>query len=249
MAKNDAGGSKRRAVREARQRRERQQRLKIILGLSLAALAVAALLFIPPYLDSQQPVGDLKAYTPREHPDADGLVLGDPQAPVTIEIFEDFQCSACYRFWQDIEPQVIENLVATGQARYVYRHYPFLDDYLGRKGESDQAANASMCANEQGRFWDYHDVVFTNWEGENQGGFRDAKLVAFAEELDLDMTAFQTCFEEDRYADEIKASQALGDEMGVQGTPSVFVNGELVAPGYVPTYDQINQAVQAATAE
>lgn len=248
MSKFEGGSTKRRAYREKRQKQERRQRLLIILGVTAAALVIAAIIFIPSYLQSRQPVGEITEIAPREWPSPEGLAIGDPEAPVTIEIFEDFQCSSCYQFWQQIEPQVIENMVEPGQVRYVFRHYPFLDDYLGRAGESDQSANASMCANEQGRFWDYHDMLFTNWAGENQGAFRDARLVAFAEALDLDMEAFQACFDENRYRDEIEADRDLGDQMGVQGTPSVFVNGEIVSPGYVPSYDQIDEAVQAALA-
>jgi protein-disulfide isomerase len=176
---------------------------------------------------------------------ADGPALGDPNAPVRIDVYEDFQCPACRSYSEQIENQVVENYVATGQVYYVFRHFPFLDDGALSK-ESDQAANASMCAAEQDRFWDYHDILFANWNGENQGAFSDSRLIAFAESLSLDMEAFNACFEENRYQGEIEADLAAGRRAGVQGTPSVFVQGQLITPGFVPSYEDISTAVEAA---
>jgi len=106
-----------------------------------------------------------------------------------------------------------------------------------------------MCAADQNRFWDYHDILFANWNGENQNAFSDKRLVAFAEALGLDMKAFNSCFQADTYRDEIESDLAAGRMKGVQGTPSVFVNGEILTPGYVPSFDEISQAVDAALAE
>jgi protein-disulfide isomerase len=135
--------------------------------------------------------------------------------------------------------------VATGQVYYVYRHFPFLDDQAINK-ESDQAANASMCAAEQNRFWDYHDMLFANWNGENQNAFSNNRLIAFAEALDLDMQAFNECFESNAYEEEIDAELAEGQSIGIQGTPSVLVNGLLISPGLVPSFDDIAAAVNNA---
>ena len=131
---------------------------------------------------------------------------------------------------------------------YVFHQYPFLDSASVNK-ESQQAANASMCANEQGMFWEYHDILFANWNGENTGAFSNRRLVAFAEALALDMDRFTPCFEENRYRDEIQADFDLGTEMGVSGTPSVFVDGVLLTPGFVPGFEEVQQAVEAALAQ
>jgi protein-disulfide isomerase len=103
-----------------------------------------------------------------------------------------------------------------------------------------------MCAEEQDLFWEYHDILFANWNGENVGAFSDERLMAFAETLGLDMETFTSCFEENRYQDEIQADYELGLEMGVSGTPSVFVDGQQITPGYVPGFGDIQQAVEAA---
>ncbi len=125
--------------------------------------------------------------------------------------------------------------------------FPFLDDQSGTK-ESDQAANAAMCASEQDKFWEYHDYLFANWNGENQGSFNNKRLVAFAEALGLDMTKFNDCFSANRYRDVINKDLADGETAGVQGTPSVFVDGQILKPGFIPSYDEIAQAIDAAIA-
>ncbi len=174
----------------------------------------------------------------------DGLHLGDPNAPVKIDVWEDFQCSACLNYTQTIEPEEITNLIDAGKVYYTYHFFIVIDQ--GSTGESHQAANAAMCANEQGRFWDFHDILVANNMGENVGSFTDTRLEAMAQDLRLDMNAFNACFQANKYQAQIEADMAAGAAKGVQGTPSVFVNGTLLTPGYIPTYDQIAQAVQAA---
>jgi protein-disulfide isomerase len=176
---------------------------------------------------------------------AKGLTLGDANAPAKIEVFEDLQCPACANYTMKIEPSVISELVETGKASYTFHHYPFLDGG-NPKGESRRAAEASLCASEQGKFWEYKFTVFANWAGENAGAFSDLNLSAFATSLDLDMDMFNVCFQESRYKDLIEADLKLAEKLGVQGTPSVFVNGTQVTPGFVPPFEEIKNAVEAA---
>jgi protein-disulfide isomerase len=152
--------TKRQAIREKRRQEQRKQRLYIILGIIAVALVIALIIIIP----SLTPAGDIVTITPVERPMVDGRSLGDPNAPVKIDVYEDFQCPSCQNYSESIEPQVVEKYVASGDVYYTFRHFPFIDDGSVRK-ESDQAANASMCAGEQGRFWDYHDILFANWNG------------------------------------------------------------------------------------
>lgn len=237
-----------RQERRAKMQREQQRQRMIILGLiGLGAVLLVLAIALP----QLRPVDDIITVTPAALPQADGLSVGDPNAPVTIDVFEDFQCPACQFFTESIEPLVIENLVATGKARYVFHNYSFLDgNGAGSNGESDKAANASMCANEQGKFWEMHNILYANWNGENQGAFSDRRLQAMAESLGLDMDAFNTCFDANKYEAEIQADFDLGEEMGVTGTPTVFVNGARVgAPGKIASYQEIEQAVNAAVGE
>jgi protein-disulfide isomerase len=245
MAKRKDIPSKRQAVREKRKQQQRQQRLVIVLLVAAVALLIAAGLAYPSIRNALQPVGDIITITPQARPMAEGTALGDPNAPVRIEVYEDFQCPACRGYSEQIEHQLVDNYVANGQVYYVFRHFPFLDDGVTTR-ESDQAANASMCASEQGRFWDYHDILFANWDGENRGAFSDNRLIAFAESLDLEMEQFNGCFQENRYQEEIEADLAAGRRANVQGTPSIFVQGEQITPGFVPSYEQISASVETA---
>jgi len=233
--------SNRQRIREQRRRQARTRRFGIIGSVVILAVLVATAL-IYPNLESASKISTVEAY-PR--PTTGGTAMGDPTAPVILEVFEDFQCPACVHYTKEVEGRIAEVYVATGQVYYVFHQYPFLDRGSENK-ESQQAANASMCAAEQELFWEYHDILFANWNGENAGAFSDTKLIAFAESLGLDMDLFTNCFEENRYRDEIQADLELGIEMGVSGTPSVFVNGQHITPGFVPGFEDVQQAIEAA---
>jgi protein-disulfide isomerase len=234
-----------RQERRAKLQRQSQRRRLITIGLITLGAAFVVFAVVWPQIKS---VGEIITVTPADLPNPDGLSLGDPEAPVTIDVFEDFQCPACQFFTESIETLIIQNLVATGKARYVFRNYPFIDGAgAGSSGESDQAANASMCANEQEKFWEMHSIIYANWNGENQGAFSDRRLQAMAESVGLDMNNFNDCFNANKYEEEIQADFDLGQEMGVSGTPTVFVNGSQVGqPGKIATYEEIAQAVDLA---
>jgi len=235
--------SKRQQRREKVKQQETRSRL-ISITLIVLGAAVIVLVFLSSTI---QTVGELTVPEPRNLSNADGMALGDPNAPATIDVFEDFQCPACQYFSESVEPTIIQYLVDTGKARLVFHHYPFIDgDSTNSGGESDQAANASMCANEQGKFWDMKEIIYANWNGENRGNLNDRTLKAMAESIGLDTAAFNSCFDDNKYAAEIQADFDLGLEMGVSGTPSVFVNGQKVGePGKIATFQEIAVAVDA----
>jgi protein-disulfide isomerase len=228
-----------------RRRKERQkQRQTAVLAIIAGAAILLAIIILPSLLKSSQPVGDFTVITPVARPQVNGTAMGDPNAPVRIDVFEDFQCPACQYYSQNVEKSIVENFVAKGTVYYVFRNYPFIDDRAATK-ESDQAANASLCAADQNRFWDYHDMLYANWKGENIGYLTDARLTAFAEAIGLDVKKFESCFDKNLFKDQIEQDLQDGDKMGSAGTPSVFVNGTLISPGQVPTYDDIAAAVQS----
>lgn len=121
--------------------------------------------------------------------------------------------------------------------RFEYKHFAFLGE------ESRQAAEASECAREQGQFWPYHDVLFANQRGENAGAYRTQALEVFAVALGLDEEAFSECLASDRYEDVVEAERAEGEERGVQSTPTLFVNGEMIE-GAVP-FGQLQPRIEA----
>lgn len=240
--------SKREEVKIQRQRRKREQRRNTFLIIAGVILILVALFASPYIVNALKPVGNVVAITPVARPLAEGKTMGDPNAPVVMEVFADFQCSSCKRYADTVESLLISSdYFSNGTLYYVFRQYPFIDKNVATK-ESHQAANASMCAMEQGQFWNYHDMLFSNWTGENVGDFTNKRLAAFAENLGLNMDQFNTCFKENKYQTDIEADYDLGLRYGVSGTPAVFVNETAVSPGYIPSYDDLVKAIDTALA-
>jgi protein-disulfide isomerase len=231
-----------------RQQMERQRLMQRVVVFGMIVVGIALLALAAFWQNRPVSVDDVIKVTPVALPNPNGLSLGDANAKVVIDVFEDFQCPACQYFTEDVETLVIENLVATGKARYVFHNYPFIDGATaGEGGESDQAANASMCANEQGKFWEMHSTIYANWDQENQGAFSNPRLQAMAQNVGLDMDAFTACFKANKYKADIQADLDLGKQMGVSGTPTVFVNGKQVGQlNSIATYEEIAQAVEQA---
>jgi protein-disulfide isomerase len=246
-SKRQGSPSKRQELREKRQKRAKQQRLALIVGTGGVIVILALLVVIPQVQRNNLPVGTFVPITPQAYPEANGTAMGNPNAPVKIVAYEDFQCSSCLYYTQHVEPLLIQNEIKNGQVYYQFRNFPIIDRNTTTK-ESEQAANAALCANDQGRFWDYHDKLFANQEGENVGSFTDKRLQSFAQTLGLNMNEFNSCFSADKHQNQINTEYQEGQQAGVTGTPSLFVNGKEVSPGYIPTYDDIKKAIQAALA-
>jgi protein-disulfide isomerase len=240
----------RKAIKRQRAQRERRQGILILVGAVIVVLVILGFAIYPQIKAASAPVGTIVQITPNPRPQASRTAAGNPNAKVRIDVFEDFQCPVCQQFTLTIEPQLMQNEVASGQVYYVFHNFPFIDrgTWDSAQKESHQAANAAMCAASQGRFWDYHDILFANWTGENVGDFSDKRLVAYAQVLKLDTASFNTCFRANTFRAQIDADYAEGNSMGVTGTPTVFVNNKEVTPGSVPTYDQIKQAIAQAAA-
>ncbi len=167
----------------------------------------------------------LSAPPPLIHPGAVGYeshhtedgdpALGPEDATVTVIEYSDFSCGFCRRFYNDTLPLLLEEY--SDRVRFVYRDAPVLGAY--------QAAIAAECADEQGRFWEYHDALFTN-----PNAVRDeAQLVALAETVELDdIDAFESCLTSEATRDEVDEDFEAARAAGVTGTPSFTINGELI---------------------
>jgi protein-disulfide isomerase len=148
--------------------------------------------------------------------------LGDPNAPVTVYEYADFQCPACGVFARQHKPRIEEDYIQTGKVRLIFKNFAFLGQ------ESLWAAEAAYCAAEQGGFWAYHDKLFANQRGENRGAFSKANLVRFARELRLKEEDFKTCLDSERYKQKVQDEAREGQEHGVNSTPSFIINGQIV---------------------
>lgn len=143
--------------------------------------------------------------------------LGDPNAKLTVVEFSDFQCPFCGRFFKDVAPQLKKDYIDTGKVKFVYKHLAF----LGK--ESTDAANASECAKEQNKFWQYHDKLFNSQNGENQGAFSTDNLKKFAADLGLNTTQFNECLDGQKYNDHVQEDVAEANRLGFNSTPSTAV--------------------------
>jgi protein-disulfide isomerase len=155
-------------------------------------------------------------------PIRESVTKGPANAPVVIFEYSDFQCPFCRRAWQTTNPQIFEKYVATGKVRFIYKHYAILGQ------ESFWAAQASECAADQGRFWEFHDELFKRAGeagGENVGAFNKDKLLQYAEGLKFDMNRFTPCLQNDETLARVQADTQEGRGFGVSGTPTFFING------------------------
>ncbi|MEA4907957.1 MAG: thioredoxin domain-containing protein [Chloroflexi bacterium] len=229
---------KREDIRLKRQRAQNRQRITIIAIIAGFALLIAAVLIWP----SLQPVGDIATPESFPRPNAQGLAMGDPDAPVHVEEFADFQCPGCQNFWQNMEHQIVTDYVETGKAYFTFTPLSFIDDNAATK-ESDNSAAAAYCAGDQNKFWEYHDFLFANQTGENIGAFNDRRLSAFASEAGLDSNAFNQCYNGGKYKQQVIDNMTYSQENQVYQTPSFLVNGTLV------TADLLAQTIDAELAK
>jgi len=246
--------SKRQEIRERRRREQLRNRIIVILLVVVGALLVTFALILPSINTATIAANATKTaenftpppvvtITPRVFSTkVDGVHLGDPNAPVKLDTYEDFRCSACLYFSQNIESQIIKDYVETGKVYYTYHFHIVIDQHDGTDA-SLRSANAALCASDQNHFWDYHDTLYANQITENAFLFTDARLVTMAENLKLDMAAFNQCYQEKKYASVVQKDIAQGQSLDITGTPSIFVDGKLVS-----NFSQTAQAIDAALA-
>jgi len=176
---------------------------------------------------------------------SDGRTLGSASAPVTLDVWADFQCPGCRQLATRVEPPIISQFVVPGYARLVFHDAAF----QGRKvssswDESAQAAAGARCAADQGRFWEMHDWLFANWNGENQGGFRPDRLRAIAQSAELDMTAYDACMAVGDKQSAVNAETDQAVANGINQTPTIMLNGQrYVGP---VTVKDLGDAIMAA---
>jgi len=162
---------------------------------------------------------------------------GPADAKVTVIEFSDFQCPYCARFQTETLPQIMQNY--GDKVRFVYRDFPLTSLHANAL----KAAEASECANEQGAYWKYHDLLF-----QNQTALDDASLKNYAATLQLDTATFNQCLDSDKYLSEVQKDYQDGVTAGVQGTPAFFVNGMSIsgAQPYTVFKAAIDQALAKA---
>ncbi|MGH2467536.1 MAG: DsbA family protein [Candidatus Limnocylindrales bacterium] len=165
--------------------------------------------------------------------------IGSVAAPVTLDVWSDFQCPSCLAYWTLVNPQVITNDIAPGKVRLIYRDFVFIGQ------ESTDAAVAARCANRQGSadFWLYHDYLYANQGAENSGAFSRDRLVAMATMAGLDVASFSACLDDPSVAQAVTAETAQGSALGVHQTPTLMIGSQQL-PGF--DYPAVVKALDAA---
>ncbi len=242
--------SKRQEIRQRRQRERTRNRILVISLVAVGALLVAFAFIRPMVLKTQATASATQASVISITPKAstaqeNGVHLGDPNAPVKVDVYEDFRCSICKYYTQNYESQIIQTYVDTGKVYYTFHSYIVIDGNDGTDA-SYRAANAAMCAAEQGRFWDYHDTLYANQVTEDASLFTDERLVTMGQNLNLDMMAFNQCYQAKKYSSDINNETSQAHTLNLPGTPSILVNGTLVQ--IQQSFDVVSTTIETALA-
>ncbi len=146
-------------------------------------------------------------------------ILGNPDAQVTLVEFGDYQCHFCNVFFHSTEDDILKNYVEAGKVKMIFKDYNIIGP------DSVNASHGAHCANEQGLFWQYHDILYDNWTGENNGWASSENLLKFAQEIDLDAVQWSECMEKGTHSQTIIASNDDAKLLELTGTPAFFVIG------------------------
>jgi protein-disulfide isomerase len=177
----------------------------------------------------------------------DGASIGRADAPVTLEVWEDFQCPVCARHSLEVEPVLVGTYVRDGVLRIVHHDLAFLGSG-GADDESVRAASGAVVANAQDAYWAYAHWVYANQDGENAGGFRPERLRSIAEAAGVDVTDWDARIADASVRQQVADSTATGMGKGVNSTPTMFLNGVLVDPPGLRPAQELGSLIEAAAA-
>lgn len=145
--------------------------------------------------------------------------LGNENAPITLVEFGDYQCFFCHKFFNETESAILKNYVETGKVKIIFKDFTIIGP------DSIAAANAAHCAKDQDKFWEYHDTLYNNWGGENNGWASSENLLKFAQSIELNEEIFVKCMVEKKQDSLVTSSTNDAKTLGLTGTPGFFVIG------------------------
>ena len=143
--------------------------------------------------------------------------LGNPNASITLVEFGDYQCHYCHVFFETIEGKIMKNYIETGKVKMIFKDY----NIIGK--DSVKASQGAHCANDQGLFWEYHDILYSNWTGENNGWASGANLANYAQDIGLEMNQWTDCMSQQKHSKTILDSNEDAKKLQLTGTPAFFV--------------------------
>ena len=219
-----------REERRKKQLREQRRKRAFLFILTFGLTAVIIIFVVLPIIRStvQPTSGNIQLPPEVSRPMVNNDSMGDPDAPVKITNISNYNCGHCANFALDSianalsEEEIIDTYIETGKVNFTYLPYSWTPE------EPFSPEEATYCAMDQGKFWEYRDIVFSNTDLLSQDGNNKQQLLAFADALDLDISAFETCFESHQYLEKVKENVTYARGLGLEGTPSFLVNDQLV---------------------
>lgn len=215
----------RQEIRERRKKQKQQQRVTTILVMVGAVFIIAAVLMMPTIRDAFTPVEAFNQPPVNSRPMVTANTMGDPNAPVKIQIFSDFGCGHCAIFAQTTGELLAQQYVTTGQ---VYFEYNSVGGLLSNP-VSIATAEAAYCATDQNMFWEYHDILYANQAAlfSNINKKLDKTFIAYADSLGMDTGAFESCLDSNEYNAAVQQDQIEASQAGINSTPSFLINDTL----------------------
>ncbi len=221
-----------------RERKRQQQRMWMIIAALGAIAVVGALIFAN---SQSQAAGTPPPATTLAPELISGSTKGAADAPVNVTVYSDFECPACKAFAESAGRQLDEEYVATGKVLFDYNHYPLPQYEPG----ATWAANAAECAAVQGKFWEMHDFLFQEQGKQGTNTFTQGRLRSMGEALGLDAGEFSDCLSREEFRQTIRDDVNQARQLGVNATPTIYVNGQQV----LFSYPEIKAAIDAALAQ
>lgn len=151
-------------------------------------------------------------------------IMGNPSASITILEWGDYQCTFCYKFHQSTLNTIKDDFIETGKVKLVFKDFPL------NGPDSVLASEAAYCAQDQGKYWQYHDELYKNWAGEKTGWITHDSLNKFARTINLELDKFNECLDDHKYLERVNQMYEFGKEIGIDATPSflVFNNEKII---------------------
>lgn len=171
-------------------------------------------MFLAFYPESQN---DSKLLTTSKLMENGSPILGNSNAPITMLEWGDYQCTFCHRFHQNTLNTINEEYIKTGKIKLIFKDFPL------NGPDSILAAEAAYCAEDQKKYWQYHNELYKNWEGERTGWITRESLDKFAITVSLDLEEFNTCLDEHKYQNRVSMLHEFGKEIGIDATPSFLI--------------------------
>ena len=167
-------------------------------------------------------------------------MIGNPNAEITIVEFGDYQCTFCYKFHDETMKKIDDEYIKTENVNFIYKDFPLNGE------QSILASEASYCAQNQNKFWEYHNTLYNNWGGENTGWITENVLLGFARDTGLNLDDFSRCLENSEFRQKVLDNKEFAKEIGISATPSflIFNNNELYRIIGAQPFEKFEQVFQ-----